>query len=114
MKQLGLAMLLGVASFAFAAPGGVNPLCSMIEALANNWGIITWLVVGILGVMVMAVGIVNLTAGKAAYALVVVIGGTVILVATYRLMSAAETQLQGFTRNCQAQIEVIHPVAKRE
>jgi hypothetical protein len=116
MMQLGLAMLLGVAGFAFAQTvGGVNPLCSMIEALATNWGVITWLVVGLLGVMVLAVGIVNLTQGKAAYALVVVVGGAVILVATHRLMSAAGTELSRFANTCRsAQIEVIKPVAKRE
>jgi hypothetical protein len=93
--------LLGLAGFAFAqTTGGVNPLCSMIQALATNWGLITWLVVGILGVMVLAVGIVNLTAGKAAYTLVVVVGGAVILVATHRLMSAAQEELTKFARSC--------------
>jgi hypothetical protein len=116
MRQLGLAILLGVASFAFAQTGGnVGPLCPMIEALANNWGVITWLVVGLLGVMVMAVGVVNLTQGKAAYALVVIVGGAVILVATQRLMSAAGDELKKFARTCgSAQIEVIKPVAKSE
>jgi hypothetical protein len=116
MGKFVLGVLLGLASFAFAqTTGTVNPLCSMIQALATNWGIITWLVVGILAVMVMAVGIVNLTAGKAAYALVVVVGGAVILVATHRLMSAAEGELNRFARNCQAaQIELVKPVAKLE
>jgi hypothetical protein len=110
-----LGVLLGLASFAFAqTAGGVNPLCSMIQALAANWGVITWLVVGILAVMVMAVGIVNLTAGKAAYALVVVVGGAVILVATHRLMSAAKTELDNFARTCTAQIEIVQPIAKLE
>jgi hypothetical protein len=102
MGKFVLGLLLGVASFAFAAETSVNPLCSMIEALANNWGIITWLVVGTLGVMVLAVGIMNLTAGKAANALVVVVGGAVILVATHKLMSAAGAQLNTFnTTGCQ-------------
>jgi hypothetical protein len=118
MGKFVLGVLLGVASFAFAADTGtssVNPLCSMIQALATNWGIITWLVVGILGVMVLAVGIINLTAGKAANALVVVVGGAVILVATHRLMSAAQGELQKFANSCQsAQIEVLKPVAKVE
>uniref|UniRef100_A0A7C5SX54 TrbC/VirB2 family protein n=1 Tax=Thermocrinis ruber TaxID=75906 RepID=A0A7C5SX54_9AQUI len=117
MGKFVLGVLLGVASFAFAATAGgsVNPLCSMIQALANNWGIITWLVVGILGVMVLAVGIINLTAGKAANALVVVVGGAVILVATHRLMSAAEGELSKFANSCQgAQIEFVIPVAKSE
>jgi uncharacterized membrane protein YeaQ/YmgE (transglycosylase-associated protein family) len=106
-------MLLGVASFAFAAPSGVNPLCSMIEALVDNWGIILWLVVGLLGIMILGTSAFNLTQGKLALALVIVIGGAVILLATYRLMSAAGSQLEVFRRNCQAQIEVISPVAKR-
>jgi hypothetical protein len=116
MGKFVLGVLLGVASFAFAADGAtVNPLCSMIQALATNWGIITWLVVGILGVMVLAVGIINLTAGKAANALVVVVGGAVILVATHRLMSAAQGELQKFANSCQSvQIEVVKPVAKIE
>jgi hypothetical protein len=113
MRQLGLAILLGVSSFAFAQTG-VNPLCSMVEALVVNWEIIKWLVVGLLGVMVLGVGIVNLTQGKAAYAIIVVIGGTVLLIATYRLMTAAGTQLQGFSRTCSAQIEFVKPVAKSE
>jgi len=118
MRKFVLGLLLGVASFAFAADrgvSGVNPLCSMIQALATNWGMITWLVVGTLGVMVLAVGIMNLTAGKAANALVVVVGGAVILVATHRLMSAAQGELQKFANSCQgAQIEVVKPVARVE
>ncbi|NAZ06801.1 MAG: hypothetical protein GU344_02410 [Thermocrinis sp.] len=117
MRKFVLGLLLGVASFAFAADGNVNPICSMVQALADNWGIITWLVVGILGVMVLAVGIINLTAGKAANALVVVVGGAVILVATQRLMSAAQGELTRFKNSCTgtgAQIEVVKPVAKAE
>ncbi len=113
MGKFVLGLLLGVASFAFAAPAGVNPLCSMIQALSSNWGLITWLVVGILGVMVMAVGVFNLTQGKAAYALVVVIGGTVILIATYRLIDSAGKQLENLSKDCQkTQIEFVKPVAK--
>ena len=94
MGKFVLGMLLGLASFAFAQTGGdVNPLCAMVQALDANWGLITWLVVGILGVMVLGVGAVYLTQGKAAYSLVVVIGGTIILIATYRLMAAAGSQL---------------------
>jgi hypothetical protein len=113
MGKFVLAMLLGLVSFAFAQTG-VNPLCSMVEALVVNWEIIKWLVVGLLGVMVLGVGIVNLTQGKAAYAIIVVVGGTVLLIATYRLMSAAGTQLQSFSKTCSAQIEVVKPVAKSE
>jgi uncharacterized membrane protein YeaQ/YmgE (transglycosylase-associated protein family) len=114
MGKFVLGTLLGVASLAFAQTA-VNPLCSMIQALADNWGIITWLVVGILGVMVLAVGIVNLTAGKAAYSLVVVVGGAVILVATFRLMDAAGGELRRFAGTCQrAQIEFVKPVATIE
>ncbi|MFZ8860259.1 MAG: hypothetical protein ACO2PP_07130 [Thermocrinis sp.] len=114
MRKLGLGLLLGVASLAFAQTA-VNPLCSMIQALASNWGIITWLVVGILGVMILAVGIFNLAAGKAAHTLVVVVGGAVLLVATYRLMNAAGGELNKFSTSCQSvQIEVVKPVAKVE
>jgi len=116
MGKFVLGGLLGLASFAFAqTAGGINPLCSMIQALASNWGIIMWLVVGILAVMVLAVGVVNLTAGKAAYALVVVVGGAVILVATHRLMSAAQGELTRFANSCVgSQIEIVKPVAKIE
>ncbi len=115
MGKFVLGLLLGVASFAFAADTGVNPLCSMIQALATNWGIIMWLVVGILGVMVLAVGIFNLTAGKAANAIVVVVGGAVILIAAHRLMSAAQGELSKFANSCTgAQIEVVKPAAKIE
>jgi len=105
MRKFALGVLLGVASLALGQTGqtgDTNPLCAMIQALTANWGIITWLVVGILGVMVLAVGIMNLTAGKAANALVVVVGGAVILVATHKLMSAAGNQLNSFnTTGCQ-------------
>jgi hypothetical protein len=116
MGKFVLGMLLSVAGLAFAqTAGGINPLCSMIQALASNWGIITWLVVGILGVMILAVGIFNLTAGKAAHTLVVVVGGAVLLVATYRLMNAAGGELNKFSTSCQSvQIEVVKPVAKVE
>ena len=121
MRKFVLGLLLGVASFAFAADrgvSGVNPLCSMIQALATNWGMITWLVVGTLGVMVLAVGIMNLTAGKAANALVVVVGGAVILLAAHRLLSAAGDQLDNLEKSCggtrSTQIEVVKPIAKIE
>jgi len=115
MGKFVLGVLLGVASFAFAADTGINPLCSMIQALATNWGIITWLVVGILGVMVVVAGTINLIQGKFAFVLAVVIGGTVLLIATFRLMNAAGGELQRFANSCQsAQIEVLKPVAKVE
>jgi hypothetical protein len=115
MGKFVLGLFLGLVGFAFAQPAGsVNPLCSMIQALANNWGIITWLVVGLLGVMVLAVGIFNLTAGKAAHTLVIVVGGAVLLVATFRLMDAAGGELKRFAGTCTAQIEVVKPVAKIE
>jgi hypothetical protein len=118
MGKFVLGLLLGVASFVFAADAGtsgVNPLCSMVQALANNWGIITWLVVGILGVMVVVAGTMNLIQGKFAFVLAVVIGGTVLLVATLKLMNAAGGELQKFANSCQsAQIEVFKPVAKIE
>jgi len=117
MGKFVLGLLLGVASFVFAADAGtsgVNPLCSMIQALSTNWGIITWLVVGILGVMVVGAAIMYLVQTKFAFALAVVIGGTVLLVAALRLMTAAGGELQRFGNTCQAQIEVVKPVAKLE
>jgi hypothetical protein len=111
-----LGVLLGVASFAFAADGTtVNPLCSLIQALANNWGIITWLVVGILGMMVVGSGVMYLVQTKFAFTLAVVIGGTILLVATFRLMNAAGGEIQKFANSCQSvQIEIVKPVAKVE
>jgi hypothetical protein len=116
MGKFVLGLLLGVASFAFAATGsGVNPLCSMVQALSDNWGIIKWLVVGILGVMVVGAGIMYLVQTKFAFALSVVIGGTVLLIAILRFMNAAGGELQNFANSCQsAQIEVVKPVAKIE
>jgi hypothetical protein len=43
----------------------------------------------------------------------VVIGGTVLLIAAYRLMDAAGNQLNTLAKNCHgAQIEFVKPVAK--
>lgn len=117
-----LGVLLGVASFAFAQTSGssgssgvVNPLCSMVEALSKNWGVITVLVMVILGGMVVIAGTINLIQGKFAFALAVVIGGTVLLVAAFRLLSTSGEQLSRFASSCQqAQIEFLRPVAKIE
>jgi type IV secretory pathway VirB2 component (pilin) len=114
-----LGVLLGVASFAFAQSSGsasvANPLCSMVEALSKNWGVITVLVMVILGGMVVIAGTINLIQGKFAFALAVVIGGTVLLVAAFRLLSTSGDQLKNFAASCQqAQIEFLRPVAKVE
>jgi hypothetical protein len=116
MGKLVLGVLLGVASFAFAADGAsVNPLCSMIQALAANWGIITVLVMVILGGIVIASGVMSLVQGKFAFVLAVVIGGTVLLIAAYRLIDTAGGQLRSLSQSCQgAQIEIVKPVAKFE
>jgi hypothetical protein len=108
--------LLGLAGFAFAqTTGSANPLCSMIQALDANWGIITVLVVGILGVMVVVSGTINLIQGKFPLAFAVLIGGAVILVATYRLLTVSGNELGKFAKTCQsAQIEIVKPVAKVE
>jgi hypothetical protein len=106
MGKFVLGLLLGVASLAFAADAGsINPICSMVEALSNNWGVIKLLVILILGVMVMGVGIINLTAGKAANALVVVIGGAVLLIATYKLVDTAGGQLNSLAGSCQGSVQ---------
>jgi hypothetical protein len=118
MGKFVLGMLLVIANLAFAATGTINPICSVVEALAQNWNIIVWLVVGILGVMVMAVGIVNLTAGKAHMTLVVILGGAVILMATYRLLDAAGGALHTFQNTCggggSSQLDIIVPYGKGE
>jgi len=120
MGKFVLGILLVLADLALAATTGtINPICSVVEALADNWNIIVWLVVGILGVMVMAVGVVNLTAGKAHMTLVVVLGGAVILLATFRLMSAAGDALNGFKGQCGggrggAKLDIIIPYGKGE
>jgi hypothetical protein len=114
MGKLVLGVLLGVASFAFAQPaGGINPLCSMVQALASNWGIITVLVMVILGGIVVVSAVMNLVQGKFAFALAVVIGGTVLLIAAFRLIDTAGGQLNSLSRSCQgAQIEIVKPIAK--
>ncbi len=114
MGKLGLGLLLGVASFAFAQTT-VNPLCSMIEALSANWGIITWLVVGLLAIIVIVSGTVYLVQTKFPFAFAILIGGAVILLAAYRLMDASGKQLSQFANTCKSsQIEVIKPVAKSQ
>jgi predicted anti-sigma-YlaC factor YlaD len=109
-------VLLGVASLAFAqAANVVNPLCAMIQALANNWGIITTLMMLILGGIVVVSAVVFLVQTKFAYSFAVVIGGAVLLVATFRLLSVSGEQLRTFANTCQSvQIEVVKPVAKVE
>ncbi len=117
MGKFVLGLLLGVASFAFAAQAqaGVNPLCSMIQALDANWGIITVLLVGILGAMVIVSGAINLIQGKFPLAFAVLIGGAVILVAAYRLLTVSGKELEKFATTCQsAQIEFVKPVVKIE
>ncbi len=116
MGKFVLGTLLGLVSFAFAqTAGGVNPLCSMIEALAANWGIIMWLVVGLLAIIVIVAGTANLVQGKFPLAFAILIGGAVILLAAYRLMKASEEQLSQFANTCKSsQIEVIKPVAKSQ
>jgi ABC-type transport system involved in cytochrome c biogenesis permease subunit len=113
-----LGVLLGVAGLAFAQspqPQIVNPLCSMVQALASNWGIITVLVMVILGGIVIVSAVMNLVQGKFAFALAVVIGGAVLLIAAYRLIDAAGGQLDRLSTTCQrAQIEIVKPVAKLE
>jgi hypothetical protein len=106
-----LGMLLGLAGFAFAQTT-INPLCSMVQALSGNWGIITVLIVGILGVMIVAAGAINLIQGKFAFAMAVVIGGAILLVASFRLLSVSGEELRKFANTCQgAQIEFVKPVA---
>jgi hypothetical protein len=116
MGKFVLGAFLVLANLAFAATGSINPICSVVEALAQNWSIIVWLVVGILGVLVMAVGITNLTAGKAHMTLVVVLGGAVLLIATYRLLDAAGGALQTFQNTCRgsSQLNIIIPYGKGE
>jgi len=118
MGKFVLGMLLVLANLAFAATNTINPICSVVEALAQNWSIIVWLVVGILGVLVMAVGITNLTAGKAHMTLVVVLGGAVLLIATFRLLSAAGSALGDFKTTCQgqgtSQLNIIIPYGEGE
>jgi len=114
MGKFGLGGLLGLASFAFAQTAGdINPLCSMIQALASNWGMITVLVMVILGGIVIGAGVMNLVQNKFAFVLAIVIGGTVLLIAAYRLIDSAGRQLNGLSRSCQgAQIEIVNPVVK--
>jgi hypothetical protein len=115
MGRFVLGMFLGLVGFAFAAEASINPLCSMIQALAANWGIITMLVMLILGGIVVVSGIMSLIQGKFAFTLAVVIGGTVLLVASYRLIDNAGKQLNSLSTSCQgAQIEFVQPVAKAE
>ncbi len=111
-----LGLLLGVASFAFAqTAGAINPLCSMVQALAANWGVIMVLVMVILGGIIVASGVMSLVQGKFAFVLAVVIGGTVLLIAAYRLLDASGEQLESLSRSCQrVQIEIVKPVAKLE
>ncbi len=115
MGKFGLGLVLGLASFAFAQPAGsINPLCSMVQALASNWGIITVLVMVILGGIVIGAAVMNLVQQKFAYALAIVIGGTVLLIAAFRLIDGAGVQLNNLsTQSCRsAQIEIVKPVAK--
>ncbi len=87
----------------------------MIEALSANWGIITWLVVGLLAIIVIIAGTLNLVQGKFPFAFAVLIGGTVILLAAYRLLNASDAQLKNLSTNCQgSQIEIVNPVAKSD
>ena len=48
----------------------------------------------------MAVGVVELAAGKAHRTLVVILGGAVILIATYRMLSTGKETLQRLANNC--------------
>ena len=116
MGKFVLGMLLSVAGLAFAqTAGGINPLCSMVQALASNWGIITVLVMVILGGIIVIAGVMSLVQGKFAFALAVVIGGTVLLIAAYRLIDTAGGQLNTLAKTCQGvQIEIVKPVAKVE
>ena len=107
--------LLGVANSAFAAPASsINPLCSMVQALASNWGIITVLVMVILGGIVIGAGVMSLVQQKFAFTLAIVIGGTVLLIAAYRLIDTAGVQLNNLSaQSCRSvQIEIVKPVAK--
>ncbi len=117
MGKFGLGVLLGLASFAFAqTAGAINPLCSMVQALASNWGVITVLVMIILGGAVIGAGVMSLIQQKFAQVLAIVIGGTVLLIAAYKLIDASGNQLKTLsTQSCQgAQIEIVKPVAKLE
>jgi len=108
--------MLFVVSFAFAQQKTevANPLCAMVQALSSNWGIITALVMLILGGIVVVAAVMHLVQTKFAIALAIVIGGTVLLVASYRLLSTSGTQLENFSKTCSAQIEFVQPVAKSQ
>ena len=122
MGKFVLGMLLSVVSFAFATTTTTtttnvpaNPLCAMVQALSSNWGIITALVMLILGGIVVVAAVMHLVQTKFAMALAIIIGGTVLLVASYRLLSASGTQLNNFATTCtSSQIEFVLPVAKSQ
>jgi type IV secretory pathway VirB2 component (pilin) len=115
MGKFVLGLLLSVVSFAFAQTGGAaNPLCAMVQALSSNWGIIMALIMLILGGILVVSAVMYLVQTKFAIALAIVVGGTVLLVAAFRLLDASGRQLETFARTCTAQIEFVQPVAKIE
>jgi hypothetical protein len=100
MKRLALGLTLVLAKVGFSATSSINPICSVVQALADNADVIIWLIVGMFAVIVMGVGIMELAAGKAHRTIVVILGGAVILVATYRLLDTGKSTLKGFASQC--------------
>jgi hypothetical protein len=97
---LGLTLVLAKVGFSATSSSSINPICSVVQALADNADVIIWLIVGMFAVIVMGVGIMELAAGKAHRTLVVVLGGAVILVATYRLLDTGKSTLKNFASQC--------------
>jgi len=110
-----LGVLLGVAGLAFAQQTQVvNPLCSMIQALSANWGVITVFIMVILGGMLVVSAVMYLIQTKFPIALAIIIGGTVLLVATFRFLDVSGEQLRTFSNTCASQVGIVQPVAKSQ
>lgn len=88
----------------------INPICALVEALANNFNIIIWLIIGTLAVLIVGTGVIRLVAGKAHETLVIVLGGAILLIGGYRLLSNFGDEVQRFKSGCQnrASINLIH------
>lgn len=107
-------LLTGLSQQAIAADTGINPICTMVQALAQNFDIIIWLIVGILAVAVIGASVVRLIAGKAHETLIIILGGAIILIGAYKMLAVMKNGANTFAQNCGSSASINLMVSEAE
>lgn len=107
-------LLTGLSQQAIAADTGINPICTMVQALAQNFDIIIWLIVGILAVAVIGASVVRLIAGKPHETLILILGGAIILIGAYKMLAVMKNGANTFAQNCGSSTSINLMVSEAE